>query len=349
MATGTGSDAGRQAGTDGFASPEAGRVVIGSWQEEPGSMEIHPVPPAPTQERRPMSQQGQWQGQAARPAWPQGAQQRRPAPQAGQAQAWPVRPSPSPMAGNPYPQQGRGMPTAPGQYPQMGMGQVPAFRQPRRKSGAPLAIFLLFLVAVGVGVFLLTRLPDEPGDGIVHDRPIPGDDGGVGTARDPFRDDGMQADADGVDAEPSPTASEDFLWADAPWVEEGHIPERATQVTDLESVLGGWKGYVRYLPVAEGDSKVEEFLSVHVDVSQTSTTFRFDWDERSIDGGARQPDDSPDAEFLGTWDGDAGAIYATEASGNLEMRRFWYEDGRQYAYGTLQLPDGTVGSVYLTR
>lgn len=343
-----------------FAPSEAGRTVVGSWQEDLEHMEIHPVPLAPSQAQPQMPQQGQWQApqQMPQPTQQQGQQQWHQATPLNQPQATmrPVNRPPQQMAGGMYPQQG--------QYPQAGMGQMPMVQQPRKKSKAPLVIFLLVAAAVGAGLFFLTRLPDEPGGDIVDDVPTStgtysddgdGTDGGA-TARDPLIDDDMLGDgsdgtssSSGVTEATTPPTSAEFQWAGMAWVKEGHIPERATKLTDLESVLGSWKGYVCYLPVDAGDSKVEQFLNVHVDVNQSSTTFRFDWGYTSIDGGEGQSDSTPDTEFLGTWDRDTGAIYATEVSGNLEMKRFWYEDGYQYAYGTLQLPDGSVGDVYLMR
>ena len=220
---------------------------------------------------------------------------------------------------------------------------------PPKKSKLPIVLgFLVPVAIITVGFFILSR-PEEP----PIDRPEPDTPSVVPTdnpngddetpIQDPIRDDGVTDDGN------APTA-DDFQWAGAEWIKEGHVPERATRLTDLETVLGDWKGYVRYEPATADDELVEEFLNVTVGGDRTSATLRFDWGYAIVRNGASRYDDAAeDSEFLGTWDSEAGAIYATCDSGNLEMKRFWDEDGHQYAYGSITLPDGAVGDVYLTR
>lgn len=240
-------------------------------------------------------------------------------------------------------------------YPQHPVGQMPVAR---RKSAAPavLAVVgaLALLAAVGLVIFLATRPPVAPPDKPdgTDDTPtdVRDDPGEAKPAEEPTQpSEPLTTDSVTGDDAGMPTA-DDFAWASAAWIKEGHVPERATRLTDLETVLGGWKGYIRYEPATADDELVEEFLSVTVGGDRTSATLLFDWGYAVVRNGAARYDDAAgDSEFLGTWDGDAGAIYATCESGNLEMKRFWDEDGRQYAYGAVTLPDGAVGDVYLTR
>lgn len=350
---------------DVSASAESGRTVISSWQEtDAEGMAIRPVTPVQGTPAQQPQQPQQWPGQAGQGGWQQPYQQ---APQPQQGWQGGTQPQAG-MQAMPYGQVPSQAPYQQGSYggyvPQeqeipMQGASVPQF-VPRKKSKAPLVLGMLALVAIiVVGVAVLSR-PEEPpkGEPDVPGKVVPTDEPKEDDAtpkQDPAEDGGVIDDGNGngngvtTDEANSPVA-DDFQWAGATWIKEGHVPERAIRLTDLETVAGGWKGYIRYEPAGAGDELVEEYLGVTVGGDRTSATLTFDWGYVIVrDGASRYDDSAGDSTFLGTWDGEAGAIYATCESGNLEMKRFWDEDGRQYAYGTLMLPDGAMGDVYLTR
>ena len=334
---------------DGFASSEPGRSVIGEWQDGPGSMDIRPVPPVDPSQRW----QQPAQTQARTPRQAQGSQQWRQAVPLGHpaASMTPMQPtqrgqSPAYLPGAQAASQWQG-----GSWSQ-GQASYPAWQQAgrRRKSKAPVILGLVLAVVACVAIALFASNPDDPRHDVSDwrsDSPGASDEGELGKqTTDGSTDQDASLGSPVADAFPEP---EGFLWSYAPWIKEGHIPERATRLTELSDVMGGWKGTVRY-PATDSTEAIDAFLNVAIEGDGTSTTLRFDWGYEIVgEARGRREDDSPDSTFLGTWDGDNGAIYATEPAGNLEMKRFWYEDGAQYAYGTLTLPDGTLGDVYLMR
>ncbi|MCR5403151.1 MAG: hypothetical protein K6E91_04930 [Butyrivibrio sp.] len=88
-------------------------------------------------------------------------------------------------------------------------------------------------------------------------------------------------------------------------------------------------------------------LNVKTDTSDNDMLLTFDW--LYIHFGATDEgydDNTPDSVFTGTWDN--GTITAL-GPGKVTMTDFYYDNGFEYAIGSMIVPDGTTAKIFLVR
>jgi hypothetical protein len=142
-------------------------------------------------------------------------------------------------------------------------------------------------------------------------------------------------------------ALEDFLWYTEDVIENG-VPEGAQIIDSAEFVLGGWKGFILYDPNNNYGANSAELLNVDISGTGEELRLTLDWYLMLIPGETQAYDetDMDDVVFDGEWIG--GGIQ-TFGWGELRLRRLYALEGKQYAFGSLETPDGIPALVALVR
>ncbi len=142
-------------------------------------------------------------------------------------------------------------------------------------------------------------------------------------------------------------ALEDFLWYTEDVIENG-VPEGAQIIDSAEFVLGGWKGFILYDPNNNYGANSAELLNVDISGTGEELRLTLDWYLMLIPGETQAYDetDMDDVVFEGEWIG--GGIQ-TFGWGELRLRRLYALEGKQYAFGSLETPDGIPALVALVR
>ena len=140
---------------------------------------------------------------------------------------------------------------------------------------------------------------------------------------------------------------EDFLWYTEDVIENG-VPEGAQIIDSAEFVLGGWKGFILYDPNNNYGANSAELLNVDISGTGEELRLTLDWYLMLIPGETQAYDetDMDDVVFEGEWIG--GGIQ-TFGWGELRLRRLYALEGKQYAFGSLETPDGIPALVALVR
>jgi hypothetical protein len=113
-------------------------------------------------------------------------------------------------------------------------------------------------------------------------------------------------------------------------------------------VLGGWKGFILYDPNNNYGANSAELLNVDISGTGEELRLTLDWYLMLIPGETQAYDetDMDDVVFEGEWIG--GGIQ-TFGWGELRLRRLYALEGKQYAFGSLETPDGIPALVALVR
>lgn len=140
---------------------------------------------------------------------------------------------------------------------------------------------------------------------------------------------------------------EDFLWYTEDVIENG-VPEGAQIIDSAEFVLGGWKGFILYDPNNNYGANSAELLNVDISGTGEELRLTLDWYLMLIPGETQAYDetDMDDVVFEGEWIG--GGIQ-TFGWGELRLRRLYALEGKQYAFGSLETPDGIPALLALVR
>lgn len=140
---------------------------------------------------------------------------------------------------------------------------------------------------------------------------------------------------------------EDFLWYSEGVRYEG-IPAEAASIDSVEAVSGGWKALIIYDPDNAYDSGATEFLNMTLDGGAESIRLTLDWYQIfwSSDGSSHDESQMEDTVFSGSWD--SGGLSASGA-GSIHINDFYELNGRQYAVGSMDTPDGIPALVALVR
>lgn len=125
------------------------------------------------------------------------------------------------------------------------------------------------------------------------------------------------------------------------------MPAGAQRLATFDAVQGGWKGYTYNAPASEHGSASEELLNVYLTGSSGDVEATFDWYyTRNLGTGDVHESFMENTIYNGTWF--AGGIEAV-GMGSIRLTTFWYQDGHEYAIGTIHWPDASQGKLALTR
>ena len=140
---------------------------------------------------------------------------------------------------------------------------------------------------------------------------------------------------------------EDFLWYTEDVVYDG-VPSDANIIDNIGPLTGSWKALIIYDPNNEYDSGAMEFLNVALAGAAESLSLTLDWYQIfwANEGDSFDETDMEDGVFLGKWEN--GGLWASGA-GTIHLTQFYELNGKQYAVGTMDTPDGTPALVALVR
>jgi hypothetical protein len=140
---------------------------------------------------------------------------------------------------------------------------------------------------------------------------------------------------------------EDFLWYTEDVVYDG-VPSDANIIDNIGPLTGSWKALIIYDPNNEYDAGAMEFLNVALAGEAESLSLTLDWYQIfwANEGESFDETDMEDGVFLGKWEN--GGLWASGA-GTIHLTQFYELNGKQYAVGTMDTPDGTPALVALVR
>lgn len=140
---------------------------------------------------------------------------------------------------------------------------------------------------------------------------------------------------------------EDFLWYTEDVVYDG-VPSDATILDNLEFLTGSWKALIIYAPNNEYEASAMEFLNIALAGSLESLSLTLDWYQIfwANEGDSFDETDMEDSVFMGKWEN--GDLWAS-GPGTIHLAQFYELNGKQYAVGTMDTPDGTPALMALVR
>lgn len=140
---------------------------------------------------------------------------------------------------------------------------------------------------------------------------------------------------------------EDFLWYTEDVAYDG-VPSDANIIDSIGLLTGGWKALIIYDPDNEYDAGAMEFLNIALAGTAESLSLTLDWYQIfwANEGESFDETDMEDGVFSGKWEN--GGLWASGA-GTIRLTQFYEKNGKQYAVGTLETPDGIPALVALVR
>ena len=140
---------------------------------------------------------------------------------------------------------------------------------------------------------------------------------------------------------------EDFLWYTEDVAYDG-VPSDANIIDNIDPLTGGWKAIIIYDPNDEYDAGAMEFLNIAFAGTAESLSLTLDWYQIfwANEGERFDETDMEDGVFSGKWEN--GGLWASGA-GTIRLTQFYEKNGKQYAIGTMDTPDGIPALVALVR
>ena len=140
---------------------------------------------------------------------------------------------------------------------------------------------------------------------------------------------------------------EDFLWYTEDVAYDG-VPSDANIIDSIDLLTGSWKALIVYDPNNEYDAGAMEFLNIALAGTAESLSLTLDWYQIfwANEGESFDETDMEDGVFNGKWEN--GGLWASGA-GTIHLTQFYELNGKQYAVGTMDTPDGTPALVALVR
>ena len=139
----------------------------------------------------------------------------------------------------------------------------------------------------------------------------------------------------------------DFLWYTEDVAYEG-VPSDANIIDNIGSLTGSWKALIIYDPDNQHDAGAMEFLNVALEGTEESLSLTLDWYRIFWlnDGEGFDVSDMEDSVFSGKWENHG--LWAS-GPGTIRLTQFYSYNGKQYAVGTMDTPDGIPANVALVR
>ncbi|HFH9926409.1 TPA: hypothetical protein ACGOO8_001993 [Streptococcus suis] len=140
---------------------------------------------------------------------------------------------------------------------------------------------------------------------------------------------------------------EDFLWYTEDVVYDG-VPSDATILDNLEFLTGSWKALIIYAPNNEYEASAMEFLNISLAGSLESLSLTLDWYQIfwANEGESFDETDMEDSVFNGKWEN--GGLWASGV-GTIRLTQFYEQNGKQYAVGKMDTPDGIPALLAMVR
>lgn len=138
---------------------------------------------------------------------------------------------------------------------------------------------------------------------------------------------------------------EEFEWYDA--VRKDGVWQDAEGMQAFDALIGSWKGMIAYAVDRKMEPYARELLNVNITGQEQSCHLTLEWYQMCWDGQApRDETEKADSVFSGAYRN--GAYYVT-GSGNITLGQFCRYREKEYAFGTLTLPDGNGVELVLMR
>lgn len=129
-----------------------------------------------------------------------------------------------------------------------------------------------------------------------------------------------------------------FSWTD--------LSDSITPLTDLSSVTGGWKAYIVSSPW-ELEKSVAYLMNINISGSEEEVTVTMHWHYFSVySSGESGISEQPDTFYTGTWQNGSLECYG---DGMITLDSFCFDQGKEYATGSIKWGDGTSGAIALIR
>lgn len=138
---------------------------------------------------------------------------------------------------------------------------------------------------------------------------------------------------------------EEFQWYDD--VRQKGVWPDAEGMTAFDDLIGSWKGMIAYATDQKMEPYARALLNVNITGEEQNCHLTLDWyqmcwGERS----PRDETDKADSVFSGAYR--SSECYVT-GSGSITLGQFCRYQGKEYAFGTLTLPDGNGVELVLMR
>lgn len=140
---------------------------------------------------------------------------------------------------------------------------------------------------------------------------------------------------------------EDFLWYTEDVAYFG-VPSDVNIIDNIDPLTGGWKAVIIYDPNDEYDAGAMEFLNIALAGTAENLSLTLDWYQIfwANEGESFDESDMEDSVFLGKWE--TGGLWASGA-GTIRLTQFYEQNGKQYAVGKMDTPDGIPALLALVR
>ncbi len=279
------------------------------------------------------------------------------------------QPQPAPAAPTPQPQPAPVAPRPTQEFPNFPEDNIQA-RPQKKGSKLPLIIALVVLLLGGIGAclwFFVFDKKDEtkPAEAaqttVVDDKPAK-TEAPVATAT--VKEEAPAPVQEEAPAEPAPVeveskpAQSPFSTTDVPkdadfknWyignAQTKGKPKGANSIADFSAITGSWKVLFFQDPKNKYGVKAYTYANVTIDGSAEKLTYSIKrHSTRFLTTNETVKETDVDDVFNGKWK--SGKLTASGA-GSLTISAFWQQNGKQYATGTFDSPDGMPVSIGMVR
>lgn len=202
---------------------------------------------------------------------------------------------------------------------------------PKRRTGLTRAVVVLaILLVLGAAVYMIGMSSRDtlPDDVMVAGWP---ESGGVPAG-------------DAVSTTDRPNL-EEFQWYDA--VRKDGVWQDAERMTTFDALKGSWKGMIVYAADRKMEPYARELLNVTIAGEEQDCRLTLDWYQMCWkDRLPRSESNKADSVFSGAYRNNE--CYVT-GSDSITLGQFCRYEGKEYAFGTLTLPDGNGVELVLMR
>ncbi len=117
---------------------------------------------------------------------------------------------------------------------------------------------------------------------------------------------------------------------------------------DSGKVNGDWKATIIHDPERVMASFATEYLNANIRSDGSGVTVTLDWYVMYFEFDAQpfELDFMDDSVFTGRWEGDG---FWASGEGTIHLNHFYEQNGKQYAIGAVDMPDGTPAYIALVR